>query len=130
MPPEDYEAHMASAEVGQWQVLNRILAEDLSRFQPSSLAVLGCATGNGFEHIDPRITKRVIGIDINPRYLARLRERHQHRLAGLELIESDVLEAELPPGSVDLVHAALIFEYLDPAAALARITPGSALGER
>lgn len=123
VPPEDYEAHMASAEVGQWQVLNQILAEDLSRFQPRSLAVLGCATGNGFEHVDPRITERVTGIDINPSYLARLRERHQHRLADLELIESGVLEAELPPRSFDLVHAALIFEYLDPAAALARIAP-------
>lgn len=121
--PEDYEAHMASAEVGQWQVLNQILAEDLSRFQPRSLAVLGCATGNGFEHVDPRITERVTGIDINPVYLALLRERYQNRLAGLDLIESDVLETELPPRSFDLVHAALIFEYLDPAAALARITP-------
>jgi len=121
--PEDYEAHMASEEVGQLQVLNRILAEDLSRFQPRSLAVLGCATGNGFEHIDPQITKRVVGIDINPEYLALLRERHQHRLADLELIESDVLEAEFPPNSFDLVHAALIFEYLDPSAALARIAP-------
>ena len=123
MPPEDYEAHMASAEVGQWQVLNRILAKDLSRFQPRSLAVLGCATGNGFEHIDPRVTKRVTGIDINPGYLVRLRERHQHRLAGLDLIESDVLAVDFPSGSFDLVHAALIFEYLDPAAALARIAP-------
>jgi SAM-dependent methyltransferase len=114
---------MASAEVGQWQVLNQILAEDLSRFQPHSLAVIGCATGNGFEHIDPRVTKRVTGIDVNPRYLALLRERHQRRLAELELIAADVLEVELRPGSFDLVHTALIFEYLDPAAALARIAP-------
>jgi hypothetical protein len=28
--------------------------------------VLGCATGNGFEHIDPLVTRRVVEIDINP----------------------------------------------------------------
>jgi ABC-type sugar transport system substrate-binding protein len=33
---------------------------------------VGCAAGNGFEHVDPRVTRTVVGIDINPDYLARI----------------------------------------------------------
>ena len=54
IPAEDYEAHMASPEVGQLQVLNQLFKMVLEEHRPESLAVLGCSTGNGFEHIDPQ----------------------------------------------------------------------------
>ena len=72
---EDYEAHMASPEVGQLQVLNQLFKVVLEEHRPESMAVLGCSTGNGFEHIDPSTTRRVVGIDINPSYLAVARKR-------------------------------------------------------
>jgi len=63
---EDYEGHMASPDVGQLQVLNKLFKTVLEEQRPVSVAILGCSTGNGFEHIDTAITRRVVGIDINP----------------------------------------------------------------
>ena len=122
VPPDDYEAHMKLPQVGQLPVLAELIREDLERFQPRSLAVFGCATGNGFEHIEPAVTQRVTGVDINPKYLETLSNRHMRRLPGLRLIESDILALEAPDEPFDLVHAALIFEYVDPAAALEIVT--------
>jgi hypothetical protein len=58
---EEYEAHMASAEVGQHQVLSQLFKTVLEEHRPLSLATLGCSTGNGFEHIDPATTRWVVG---------------------------------------------------------------------
>jgi SAM-dependent methyltransferase len=131
VPAADYEAHMAAASVGQLPMLSRILRDDLERHRPRALVVPGCATGNGFEHIDPLVTSRIVGIDVNGEYLALLRERHARRLPGLELLHGDLFEALLEPGAFDLVHAALVLEYVDPAPALARMAawlrPGGVL---
>jgi len=83
--------------------------------------VLGCSTGNGFEHIDPGVTQRVVGIDINPDYLDILRQRHGPRLPGLELVCADVLPCHLAAGGFDLIHAALFFEYVEPVEVLPRV---------
>jgi len=61
IPAEDYEAHMASAEVGQHQVLSQLFKTVPEEHRPLSLATLGCSTGNGFEQIDPTKTRRVVG---------------------------------------------------------------------
>ena len=131
VPAADYEAHMAAASVGQLPVLSRILRDDLERHRPRALVVPGCATGNGFEHIDLVVTSRIVGIDVNGEYLGILRERHARRLPGLELLHADLLEALLEPAAFDLVHAALVLEYVDPAPALARMAawlrPGGVL---
>jgi hypothetical protein len=66
IPAADYEAHMASPEVGQLQFLNAVFKETLARQRPKSLLVPGCATGNGFEHIDFTVTRRIVAVDINP----------------------------------------------------------------
>ena len=118
VPANDYEGHMKLPEVGQSPVLASILREDLERLRPMSLAVFGCACGNGFEEIDSHVTVRVAGIDINPAYLAIARDRHASRLNRLDLIEADLLALEPPAEAFDLVHAALVFEYVDPAAAV------------
>ncbi len=105
---------MGSSGVLQLQFLSRVFGEILDRYRPRSLAVPGCTTGNGFEHIDPRITRRVIGIDINPDYLALLQSRFGGRIPGLKLECSDIALCEQQPGSFDLIHCALVFEYVDP----------------
>jgi SAM-dependent methyltransferase len=120
IPAQDYEAHMASPEVGQLQFLNAVFKEILARQRPESLLVPGCATGNGFEHIDFAVTKRVVAVDINPKYLALLRKRFLNTAQYIETVDQDILVCEFAPASFDLIFAGLIFEYLDAAAALAR----------
>jgi len=77
------------------------------------VAVLGCSTGNGFEHIDPSITRRVIGVDIDPHYLEVLEHRYGAVKPGLELICADITGIELVSKSFDLIFCGLIFEYVD-----------------
>jgi SAM-dependent methyltransferase len=90
IPLADYEDHMALAEVAQAQVLSGIFAEVLKEHAPRSVAVLGCAGGNGFTEIDPTITPRVVGVDINPDYIAQTRARFQNRIPTLELFVGDI----------------------------------------
>lgn len=119
IPLDDYEGHMALPEVGQAQLLSGLLAEALTAFAPTSVLVIGCSGGNGFDRIPA--TCRVVGIDINPAYLARARARFAERFAALELHAGDILSTHFSFAPVDLAFAGLVFEYVDPAAALARI---------
>jgi hypothetical protein len=50
IPACDYEAHMALPEVAQAQALSKLMASVMKEYTPQSLAVIGCTTGNGFEH--------------------------------------------------------------------------------
>jgi SAM-dependent methyltransferase len=118
IPAAEYELHMGSPRVLQQQYLSRIFHEVLERFRPRAVAVLGCATGNGFEHIDSRITRRVVGVDFNPEYVAVLRDRFEWRIPGLSLHCTDIAEFDLEPRSVDLVHCGLVLEYIEPAIVL------------
>lgn len=106
---------MSSPSVKQAQFLNRIFKEALTAYAPRSVAVPGCATGNGFEHIDSAITEQVTGIDINPEYLEALHSRFCNSLPGLELVCSDLCACKFQTGTFDLIYCALVFEYLDPA---------------
>ena len=65
---------MALPEVAQTQALSKLMASALKEYTPASLAVIGCTTGNGFEHIDHTHTHRVVGVDINAAYLAVLKD--------------------------------------------------------
>ncbi|MBN2083569.1 class I SAM-dependent methyltransferase [bacterium] len=121
IPAADYEAHMSADAVGQQQALNGIFRDCYGRLQPKRLLVLGCATGNGFEHIDPRVTAHVAAVDINPHYLVDVTMRFARTLSGLEISCRDLADDGLPDGVFDQVHCALIFEYLDPAPLLAGI---------
>ncbi len=106
---------------GQSPVLSEILGEVCLRLRPRRLAVLGAGTGNGFEHIDPMCTTKVTAIDVNPGYLAILRARHPGLASVLDTICAPVEECERAPESIDVVHAALIFEYTEPAALVGRV---------
>lgn len=122
---------MALPEVAQAQALSMLMASALKEYAPASLAVIGCTTGNGLEHVDPAHTRRVVGVDINAAYLAVLEARFAGKIPRLELIEADITAPDFGFDPVSMAFAALVFEYVDVAAALHNIarclTPGAIL---
>jgi hypothetical protein len=110
VPLSEYEQHMSSADVQQLDALSDLFAEAIRRCRPSSVAVLGIAGGNGLDHIDSSITTRVLGLDLNPRYLEAVNRRYSH-LPGLDLHCVDLSDQAVEFEPVELVHAALIFEH-------------------
>ncbi len=122
VPAADYEGHMGSPGVRQLEFLSRVFGELVREFGPESLVVLGCATGNGLEHIERGRVRRLVGLDINAEYLEICRKRHAENIPGLELVCADFASFDLESDSIDFVHAALFFEYVDPAAAVEKIS--------
>lgn len=110
---EEYEAHMSAPGVQQLQILNEIFRKILDQFNPKSICIPGATNGNGFEHLIDRNVKNILGIDINYRYLAECRAWFAEELPSLNLLCADIDELEMKDGQFDLIHAALIFEYLD-----------------
>lgn len=109
---------MALPEVSQAQALGKLLASALAEYAPESLAVFGCTTGNGFQHIDTAQTKRVVGVDINPEYLAILKNRFGIKIPCLQTIEADFTSSSFRIEPVSMVFAGLLFEYVSIRAAL------------
>jgi hypothetical protein len=101
---------MSAAEVQQLDALSELCAEAIAFRLPASMAILGVAGGNGLERIDCKLTRRIVGLDVNPHYLSAVSRRFAH-LSGLELHCMDLAEQviDLPP--VELVHTALVFEH-------------------
>jgi hypothetical protein len=110
IPLEDYEGHMSAIEVGQLSVLAELFGDVLKRCRPESVAIVGVAGGNGLEAIDPSVTKRIVGVDINHRYLEAVEQRFG-TLAGVELHWCDLTTQAPQVAPVALVHAALLFEH-------------------
>jgi hypothetical protein len=110
IPLADYEGHMSSAEVQQLDALSELFAAALERCQPASVAVLGVAGGNGLDRIDVSVTKRVVGLDLNPVYLKEVRNRYGG-ICNLELHCVDLAEHRIELEPVQLVHAGLVFEH-------------------
>jgi SAM-dependent methyltransferase len=119
IPADDYEAHMSA--VGQSAALRDLFGRVYAEVRPARLAILGCTTGSDLELVDPAMTEVVAGVDLNPDYLDIARARWGALGPRLHLVRGDVLQAELPPGPYDLVHAALLLEYVEPNALLRRI---------
>lgn len=128
IPAEDYEGHMEAA--GQSAALRDLFSLVYAERKPLRLAVLGCTTGSDLRQVDPAVTEIVVGVDINRDYLEVARQRSMALGSRLHLIHGDVLTVELPPFQFDLVHAALLLEYVDQAALFRRIhqwlAPGGA----
>ncbi len=74
-----YEKHMGHENVGQLDMLSRIVGEQLaliSEYEKPTVAILGITGGNGLVNIKSGRYKSVIGIDINEEYLQICRERY------------------------------------------------------
>lgn len=121
IPLNDYEGHMDMPSVGQADMLAAGCANLVKTCRPVSAAILGCAGGNGFEQAVSGGVKRLVGVDINPAYIADAEIRYRDRIENLELYCAD-LSGHMPPiVPVDLVYGALVFEYVDIARALQNI---------
>jgi len=101
---------MTAPGVDQLGALSALFAKALRHCQPASVAVLGIAGGNGLEHLDARVTTRIVGIDVNQEYLDAVRKRYAI-LPGLELHCVDLANENANLEPTKLVHAALIFEH-------------------
>ncbi|HEX7625321.1 MAG TPA: class I SAM-dependent methyltransferase [Anaeromyxobacteraceae bacterium] len=127
----EYEAHMGPQGADELAPLSAIFGKVYAARRPRRLAVLGVATGNGLEHVDPAVTRRTVGLDVNLSYLAVTRQRFMRLGASLELLCADLERAQLDADGFDLVHAALVLEYVDFRRALPRLAswlaPGGAV---
>ena len=128
IPADEYEAHMSA--VGQSAALRAMFFRVYSERKPRRLAVLGCTTGSDLQLVDASATELAVGVDINPAYLEIARGRLTALGPRLQLVEGDVLRVELTRAGFDLVHAALVLEYVDPLLLFRRIhrwlAPGGA----
>ena len=113
IPLAEYEGHMALPEIGQAEMLASELEFAVRRYSPKSVAVIGCAGGNGLDRLVESGIERIVGIDINPAYVQTVRRRFRSRIPGLELHVADI-QSMLPQiAPVNLIFAALILEYVD-----------------
>lgn len=119
---EDYAGHMSAPSVMQLQMLDEIFENVLNEFSPSSICILGCTAGNGFQHLIGREFDRVVGVDINPEYVGECRNWFVQDVQNMQLICADLNELELINPTFDLIHAALIFEYVDVDRLLSKIS--------
>lgn len=88
---------------------------------PKYFALLGCSTGNGLEHINSEITKRVFAIDINSSYLKKTEENYTNKIRGLEIINADIQNDELSLKNIDLFFIGLVLEYVEPKKVIKKI---------
>lgn len=113
IPAFDYEGHMSSPAVAQFSLLSREFKRALCAANPSSIMVLGCATGNGLEHVDPSVTRRLTAVDINPDYCSLVEKRFSHNIPGLEVLCGDLELLSLDKDAYSFIHAGLLLEYVD-----------------
>jgi ubiquinone/menaquinone biosynthesis C-methylase UbiE len=113
IPLADYEGHMSLPAIAQAEMLAAQFADLLTEYTPPAVAVVGCAGGNGFDRISPKATGRVVAVDINPTYIAELSRRYASVIPNLELYVADIQQPGLSFEPVDLIYAALVFEYVE-----------------
>ena len=121
IPASDYEGHMNSPSVAQLSFLAATFRESLKSYANDTVALLGCATGNGLEYINNETTHQVTAVDIHPGYLKILCERYADTIPGLEIVNADLSHCHLEAGTYSLIFAGLVFEYLNPQALLLKI---------
>jgi SAM-dependent methyltransferase len=114
IPLADYEGHMSLPDIAQAAMLAGELGALIARYRPSSVAVIGCAGGNGFDRV-PSFVERLVGVDINPSYIDLAASRYTARINGLELYVGDIQSEQQIFQPVELIYAALVFEYVDVA---------------
>ncbi|HME09163.1 MAG TPA: class I SAM-dependent methyltransferase [Bryobacteraceae bacterium] len=125
---DDYEEHMAS--IGQAQAaaeLTRHLIQSAVLRPGSRITIAGAGTGQMFDFLDPAVFAghRLTCSDLNPVFLARLRERLEKHGLIAELVKDDIEQSSLTPGP-DLLLATLLLEHIDwlrGVATFARLRP-------
>jgi SAM-dependent methyltransferase len=115
----DYENHML--EVGQTQILSKLTDYYLKEYKPTSFVLIGCATGNGLEHVDSEITKNVFAVDINADFLEQTKIRFENKIQNLTICCIDLQNDKLCFSNIDLVFCGLILEYVEPEKVLRNI---------
>lgn len=90
IPLADYEGHMALPEIAQARMLADELERAVRQHTPSSVAIIGCSGGNGFERLIGTTVERIVGIDINPTYVAAAQARFGTQLPKLALYVADI----------------------------------------
>lgn len=131
IPLADYEGHMALPEIAQAQMLAAELESAVRQHVPSSVAIIGCSGGNGFERLIGAAVERIVGIDINPTYVAAAQARFGTKFPKLALYVADIQDAPPDITPVEMIFAGLIFEYVDLRAAMRNLrrlcVPGGTL---
>jgi hypothetical protein len=112
---EDYEAHMSA--IGQARAAAELTTAfvAMAALPPGSrIAIPGAGTGQMFDYLDAAIFQphRLSCADLNPSYLALLRQRLIQVGMRAELIEDDFEETALAPYP-DLLLATLLLEHID-----------------
>ena len=118
IPLADYEGHMALPEIAQARMLADELESAVRQHAPSSVAIIGCSGGNGFERLIGTTVARIVGIDINPTYVAAAQARFGTQLPKLALYVADIQDALPNIMPMEMIFAGLIFEYVDLRAAM------------
>ena len=113
IPLADYEGHMSLPEIAQARMLADELERAVRQHTPSSVAIIGCSGGNGFERLIGTTVERIVGIDINPIYVAAAQARFGTQLPKLALYVADIQDALPNIMPMELIFAGLIFEYVD-----------------
>lgn len=125
---EDYEEHMAA--IGQAQAaaeLTIYLIQSASLRPGSRITIAGAGTGQVFDFLDAAVFRphRLTCADLNPVFLARLRERLERHELKAEVLEDDIERTALAPGP-DLLLSTLLLEHvawLRGVEAFARLRP-------
>ncbi|MEM1409712.1 MAG: class I SAM-dependent methyltransferase [Pseudomonadota bacterium] len=112
IPAEDYEGHMSAPDVGQAAFLSEQFAKALTTHDAAAVSLLGCATGNGLEKIDPNTTRRLLVVDINRAYLDILDSRFTQLADILEAVEANLETFLFEEEAFTLMFGGLIFEYV------------------
>ena len=102
---------MSHGSVGQLSLLNLLTKKYLAKLKPATCLFMGIAGGNGLEHVDNEISKKIIGIDINREYLDVCFKRYHDRMNSLQLLELDFTKETKRICSSDFIWAALVLEY-------------------
>ena len=130
IPLADYEAHMALPTVGQQRLIADQLDTLIGTYSPSSVAILGCAGGNGFDRLVRTSARRVVGVDINPDYIEQARRRYAGSIPGLELHIADIQSSASLFDPVDLIYAVGFNFRLALMATTRRLPPWQPFGVR
>ncbi len=120
IPLNDYESHMNLPEIGQAEFLAGTMVAMIQAISPESVAVIGCAGGNGFDQIKECGVEHLIGIDINNDFCDVAFDRYGETFDHLEIMTADFCDESCQFDPVDFLFAGLLFEYVDCETAIKR----------